>query len=213
MAKTNLTWYLYYAGCVVLGLILGLGYLWLVPVNLTPVTELSQSSESGVVPSPVALPSTQPVTLLFTGDVMLGRSVNKNIVAHNDPTWPFKNVGELLSAADITYINLENPLVENCPVIESGFKFCGGLDNVKGLVYAGVDVASLANNHATNYGPAGLALTISVLESHGISPVGLGSPVKLTRRGQTFTFLSFNDIGPYPVPTQYRGCNGNSWVN
>lgn len=139
-----------------------------------------------------------PVTIIFTGDVMLGRSVNKNIVTRNDPTWPFINVASVLSAADITYINLENPLVENCPIIVTGFKFCGNLDNVKGLQYAGVDVASLANNHATNYGKDGLDSTIKILDAHGIEPVGLGSPVSIERGGQVFTFLSLNDIGPYP---------------
>lgn len=129
---------------------------------------------------------------------MLGRSVNKNIVTRNDPTWPFINVADVLSSADITYINLENPLVENCPIIETGFKFCGNLESAKGLQFAGVDIASLANNHASNYGKDGLDSTIKILDSSGIEPIGLGSPVSIERSGQVFTFLSLNDIGPYP---------------
>lgn len=138
------------------------------------------------------------MTLLFTGDVMLGRSVNQNIAQHNDPTWPFIYVADRLKSADITYINLEGPLIAECPITETGMKFCGDLGNVAGLVEAGVDVASLANNHSTNYGASGLTATMETLKSNGIEPVGVGSPVKLMRQGQVFTFLSFNDIGPYP---------------
>lgn len=194
MAHLHTKWYLYWLSCLLLGIVIGFGYLRLVPA-ITPIKETVYPS---VAPTPLLQPNNQPITLIFTGDVMLGRSVNKNIVVNNDPTWPFRNVSEILAAADITYINLENPLVKDCPVIEGGFKFCGGLENALGLQYAGVDVASLANNHATNYGPEGLASTISTLELHGISPVGLGTPVRIERQGQIFTFLSLNDIGPYP---------------
>lgn len=198
MTKIHTNWYLYWFGCVALGILLGFGYSKFSRPTTKPNTDYLPLTSRSPAPVPETQSEFKPVTLIFTGDVMLGRSVNKNIVVHNDPTWPFKKVADVLSGADITYINLENPLVKNCPVIETGFKFCGNLENAKGLQYAGVDIASLANNHTTNYGPEGLTSTIEALELYGISPVGLGSPVRIVGQGQTFTFLSLNDIGPYP---------------
>lgn len=199
MSKSSISWTLYYLVCTATGLTLGIigAILWGI---WYPLRSPTMSAE---VPSPASLSQTSPVspspvTLLFTGDVMLGRSVNKRIYESADPTWPFQYVADKLRAADITYINLEGPLTENCPITDTGMKFCGDLGNVAGLVSSGVDVASLANNHATNYGPTGLSSTISVLEANNIQPVGLRSPVEIVRQGQKFIFLSFNDIGPYP---------------
>ena len=199
MAKTKLTQYLFWIGCAVAGVLVGTGAIyWHENNSITPTPQLTQTVEPITTVSPVASPISQPVRLIFTGDVMLGRSVNKNIVEHADPAWPFIYVADRLRSADITYINLEGPLVASCPVVDTGMVFCGSTDNVAGLVSAGVDIASLANNHATNYGSDGLSSTITTLSANGISPVGVGAPVKLTRHGQNFTFLSFNDIGPYP---------------
>jgi poly-gamma-glutamate synthesis protein (capsule biosynthesis protein) len=161
-------------------------------------TQPSPTISSGITPKTVNESNNNLITLLFTGDVMLGRSVGYNIAHNLDPTWPFHYVAERLKNADITYINLENPLTSPCPLTQTGMIFCSDLASASGLQYAGVDIASLANNHATNYGPEGLASTISTLELYGINPVGLGNPVRIKRQGQVFSFLSLNDIGPYP---------------
>lgn len=156
-----------------------------------------------IAQSPLATPIESPssselVTILAVGDVMLGRSVNQNIVESGDSSWPFRYVKDTLKQADITFINLESPLVKNCPVTESGMIFCGASSNVVGLVSSGVDVASVANNHATNYGIQGLAETVATLDANGIKVVGQGEPAVVSRRGHQYAFLSYNDVGRYP---------------
>lgn len=138
-----------------------------------------------------------PVTLLFIGDVMLGRSVNERIQSSQDPSWPFIYVQDVLRSADIAYINLESPLVANCPITNTGMKFCGAAENALGLVSSGIDIASLANNHATNYGASGLAETIEILSANDIAVTGIAIPTTLERNGYNYTFLSFNDVGRY----------------
>lgn len=196
MHQLSYKWYLYWAICCCLGIASGFGYLHF--TRIQPVVSSVPVTTPSPAPMVQASQVSSPVTILFVGDVMLGRSVNKNIVSRNDPTWPFHNVALNLSSADITYINLESPLIYDCPLTDSGLKFCGDSKNVQGLVLAGVDVASLANNHSTNYGNQGLTTTIEILQQSGIAPVGLGSPVSIVRHGQLFTFLSFNDVGHYP---------------
>lgn len=154
-----------------------------IPVLLTPASP-------SPVPSP--LPKT---TIIFTGDVMVGRGVNIRSLAHQDFTWPFAYVGDFLKSADITVVNLETPIVADCPTYEHGFIFCAPPETVAGLTYAGVDVASLANNHSSNFGWEGVSSSEKYLTEAGIGVIGLNKPFMITRDGIRFAFLGYNDIG------------------
>ena len=72
------------------------------------------------------------------------------------------NVADLLRSADIVFSNLENPIVDNWPHVDSGFKFCSDPKMIEGLKYAGVDVVSLANNHILNYRKEGFEQTKNI---------------------------------------------------
>lgn len=204
MGKISFRWYAFWIGCIIGGFILGfvMTYISKVKSRSTPQATEEDYASQYVSPTPTLAPSTQPITILFTGDVMLGRSVNQNIIKNQNPSWPFEYVKDVMLSADITYINLENPLVSNCPTTGTGMKFCGQLDNVKGLLSAGVDVASLANNHTTNYGHEGLQETVQVLSDNGINVVGLDGPVVISRSDTKFSFVSFNDVGRLPGISQ-----------
>jgi len=54
------------------------------------------------------------VTILATGDVVPGRSVNWQTTVKNDFTWSWQNTKGVLKQADLTYINFEVPLVDTC---------------------------------------------------------------------------------------------------
>jgi gamma-polyglutamate biosynthesis protein CapA len=146
------------------------------------------------VPFPSSSPEVvnQQVSLLFTGDIMLGRSVNITSLEKSDPTYPFQKVAKELKEADITFINLENPIVTDCPRIPHGFTFCADPQMVKGLTYAGVDVASLANNHTLNYGKDGFSETKDYLTQAGIDYVGDHNLAIKSVKGTTFGFLGFD---------------------
>jgi gamma-polyglutamate biosynthesis protein CapA len=139
-------------------------------------------------------PKSSPITVVFTGDVMLGRSVNVKIQKYTDPTWPFKNVAQIISGSDISIINLESPFISGCKPTEKGMIFCADPKSIFGLVYAGVDYASLANNHANNQGQKGIDDTISLLSQNGITPTGLGKPEFNTVKNTKFAILSYSDL-------------------
>lgn len=145
------------------------------------------------------------MVLIATGDVIPARSVNSIMVGKKDFTYPFAKTADFLKDADITFINLETPLFPECvPTIE-GMKFCGSDRAIEGLVFAGVDVASLANNHAGNYGSKGISGTKELLEKQGIKVTGTGEAVIIKIRDRMFGFLGFNDVG-------YKE-NGIAWSN
>lgn len=153
-------------------------------------------------PSPTVIPD-QITTLAVTGDVLLARSVNQKMVSRNDFTWPFLKTFEKLRQADITFINLETPLIADCPPRDDGMIFCGDPKGVAGLQSAGVDVASIANNHIGNWGEDGVVETASLLTNSGIAVAGFEHPQVLEKNGIKFAFLGFNAVGKQPLVDNY----------
>lgn len=133
-------------------------------------------------------------TVIATGDVIPARTVNYQTVLRNDYKWPYEKTADFLRSADITFINLETPLIKNCLTTRDGMIFCGSNRQVEGLIYAGVDVASIANNHAGNYGVNGVNETSKHLLDNGILVSGVNGPVVKEVRGVKFAFLGYNDI-------------------
>lgn len=137
-------------------------------------------------------------SLIFTGDVMLGRSVMSKSLKVKNPNYPFVNVADVLRSADIVFSNLESPIVDNCPYTDSGFKFCSDPKMIEGLKFAGIDVVSLANNHMLNYGKEGFDQTKQYLDLNGIKWVGDGNLVIIEKNKTKFGFLGFNFLTVRP---------------
>jgi len=146
------------------------------------------------------IPADKKWTLMATGDVIPGRSVNSQTVKQNDFTWAWKNIIPILLEGDVTLVNLESPLVLNCPVTVEGMTFCGSQRHIEGLKAAKVTVANFANNHMGNYGKKGIEQTKQLLENNAIRISGLGTPVILDVKGTKVAFLGFDDIGPNVSP-------------
>ncbi len=142
--------------------------------------------------------SNKKITLLMTGDVMIGRSVMSKSLAGDNPGYPFEFVWERLKSADIVFANLENPVIENCPKHDSGFKFCAEPKMLKGLTDSGIDVVNLANNHTLNWGKNGFEETKKHLENVGIDYVGDGNLVVKEVAGTKFGFLGFDYVVTHP---------------
>lgn len=141
------------------------------------------------------LPKEKLRTLIATGDIIPARSVNFQTTQRNDFTWAFNPTAEIVRNADLTFINLESPLIKNCPVTQEGMIFCGDERHIEGLITAGVDVVNLANNHAGNYGFEGIENTANLLKQGGITVTGRSGAKFKEIRGIKFAFLGYNDIG------------------
>jgi len=139
-----------------------------------------------------AFKTQKETTLIVTGDVMLGRSVNTRTIKHNEANYPFLEIQSLLSSSDITLINLENPFFDPCPNTNEGLIFCAPTESVNSLAFAGVDVANIANNHIKNYGQKGYDTTITALNNLNISPSDSNHFVIIEKNKIKFGFLGFN---------------------
>lgn len=142
------------------------------------------------------------ITVIATGDVIPARSVNFQSTQRKSFTWPFEKTADVLKSADITFINLETPLMKNCQLINEGMKFCGSDKHIEGLLLAGIDVANFANNHSANYGKEGIDETKKLLEDNGILVTGLGGAVIKDVKGIKFAFLGYSDIEKTPLVSE-----------
>ncbi len=131
-----------------------------------------------------------------TGDVIPARSVNYQAIMRKNPRWPYEKAVPTLQnyKSDVLLINLETPLIKNCPLTNEGMIFCGDSRNIEGLKYLGVNIANLANNHFGNYEARGIKETEKLLTENGIDYIGVGNVLIEDIRGIRFAFLGFNDI-------------------
>lgn len=145
------------------------------------------------------------ITVFAVGDIMLDRGVEYVIErdARGDFTFPFRKIANDLKKADILFGNLESIVASRGSKIGSIHSFRADPKAIEGLVYAGFDVLSVANNHTLDYGRAGMEDSIRKLQEAGITFVGAGLnaneafSVKIKEvRGTKIGFLAFTNLGP-----------------
>lgn len=147
-------------------------------------------------------------SLVLVGDVMLGRGVAGRAERERIPFATFfDDTRPLLVGADLAFANLEAPLSERGKEKPLPIAFRAPPEAALGLVSAGIDVVSLANNHALDFGPVALDDTGAHLRAQGIEAVGVGraeeaqTPIILDARGVTVGFLAYCD------PRSAGGCS------
>jgi poly-gamma-glutamate synthesis protein (capsule biosynthesis protein) len=107
-----------------------------------------------------------------------------------------------MRSADVFMVNNEFPFsTRGTPTEDKQFTFRANPANVSIYDEMGVDVVSLANNHAYDYGEDALLDTFDTLENAGISYVGAGrnideamKPVYITQNGITVAIVSATQI-------------------
>jgi poly-gamma-glutamate synthesis protein (capsule biosynthesis protein) len=89
----------------------------------------------------------------------------------------FATVRPLLDAADLRFVNLESTISDQGGETQSPIGklvFTSPPPTADALRRAGIDIVSLANNHAWDYGEAALRETFERLDAAGIAYVGAG---------------------------------------
>jgi len=113
------------------------------------------------------------LTIVLAGDIMLGRGVKRHIDTTSQ-AYPFELTSQLTSRADLAIANLESPLTMAEYRSTSPWRFRGDTSAAAAAIKAaGFDAVSLANNHALDCGPEGLAQTVVSLGSAGVSYAGI----------------------------------------
>jgi poly-gamma-glutamate capsule biosynthesis protein CapA/YwtB (metallophosphatase superfamily) len=192
----------------------------IIPPTLAVVSEtpgatmqpLTPTETATLAPTSTETPIPQ-VTLEAVGDIMLGRTVGDQVLAQG-PQVVFAGVQSVLDSADILVGNLECAITDLSQPEHKNFTLRAPPETAQALSQAGFDVLSLANNHAMDYGYAGLSDMQSTLKQYGISTVGAGSdgifahtPVVIERNGLRLAFLAYADVTP-----ENSGFDAHTWI-
>jgi len=146
----------------------------------------------------------RPVSLVFVGDMMLDRSVEK-LINENGVNYPFEKISDFLKQADLVIGNLEGPIVKK-PIqfSRSSLKFAFSEKTIDSLNFAGFDLLNLANNHTQNMGQDGLKETREILKSANMDsfgdPLVCGNDFLLKK--DNLIFLGFNKTFPSTCPDE-----------
>jgi len=110
--------------------------------------------------------------VLFVGDIMLGRAIER-IIADNGQYYPYAAVRPFLSERALTVGNFEASVPEtHVPTDDFGFAFSVRETTLAAAHHAGFDVFSLANNHAFDFGAEGYNHTRTACARHALRCIG-----------------------------------------
>ncbi|HYI23652.1 MAG TPA: CapA family protein [Candidatus Limnocylindrales bacterium] len=134
---------------------------------------------------------------MAVGDVMLAQSIGRRIV-RKGPLAPWKKVVPYFDRADLVVANLECTISNRGTAWPKTFTFRAPIKAADSLVAAGIDVVSLANNHALDYGIPAFEDTMDLLDERSIEYAGGGSnkteahaPLIVEQNGLTIAFLGY----------------------
>ena len=146
------------------------------------------------------------IRLTAVGDILLGDAAQP-VLDREGYDFPFRALAKELTGSDLVFGNLEGPITESPTPLDrdKDYTYRCRPEAARALRAAHVDLVSLANNHALDYGDAGLADTIRHLDAAGVRHYGAGasrsealagSEVELS--GLRIGFLGFFEkYGPY----------------
>lgn len=143
-------------------------------------------------------PPAPQITLAFAGDVHFEGRVAGRLA---DPASVFGPVSAVLSRADLAMVNLETAITQRGVPEDKQFNFRAPESALTALRLAGVDLATMANNHAVDYGLYGLVDTLGSIRRTRFPVIGIGrnanqayTPYLGTVRGHRVAILAASQI-------------------
>lgn len=190
---------------LVAALLAGCGQV--VPAEAVPGTTTGSTGTGTRTAPATGSPATSrpagPITLAFGGDVHFADQVGALL---DRPETSLAPLRPHLGAADLAMVNLETALTRRGTPAPKTYHFRAGPAALTALAAAGVDVVTMANNHAVDYGRTGLRDTLTAQRTSPIPVVGLGtdeehaySPAILTVRGVRVAVLGASQVNDWTL--------------
>jgi poly-gamma-glutamate synthesis protein (capsule biosynthesis protein) len=177
--------------------------------------------DSTTAATPDPPPPPPQLVLVAGGDVNLGRNAGQRILS--DPSYdPFRHVAPLLEG-DLTFVNLESQLSDQKGETQSPtvkLMFTGPPAGADAVARAGIDVVSLANNHAWDYGRRAFDETLSNLERVKVAYAGVSrepgrqyEPTILSANGFSIALFAVTHIWNIGRYSQHPAREHVAWAN
>jgi poly-gamma-glutamate capsule biosynthesis protein CapA/YwtB (metallophosphatase superfamily) len=139
------------------------------------------------------------VTLAFGGDVHFEGVIRARLTSNPETT--FGPIASVLRRADVAMVNLETAITTRGSAQAKSFTFRAPASAFRALKAAGVDVATMANNHGVDYGPVGLEDSIEAANDADFPLVGIGRdanqalrPYRVTVNGQRIAVIGATQV-------------------
>ena len=180
------------------GLIILIAAAFLIEPEVIEITPLPNKTQAH---APV---EKKEISIIFVGDIMLNRGVKHMIDKHGegDFKFPFLKIADYLKKADIVFGNLESVISDKGTKAGSMYSFRAKPEAIEGLVFAGFDIVSVANNHVFDYGRLAMEDSFLRLKEAGIAYVGGGfseeeayAPIIKEIDGVKIAFLAYTNLG------------------
>lgn len=139
------------------------------------------------------------LTLAFAGDLNFDQQMRPLLY---DPGHRLAQaLRPLLAGADLAMLNLETAITTRGATEPKTYHFRAPASALDIVASTGVDVVTMANNHAVDYGPVGFADTLAAKAASPIPVVGIGhdaaeafAPAVLNRGGLSIAVLGSTEI-------------------
>lgn len=147
-------------------------------------TSTPSATATAPLPPPAPAPETvrRPVRIAVAGDIHFEGVLADRL---RDPATALAPAAAALRAADVAVVNLETSVgTGGQPEAGKRFTFSAGPGAFDALAAAGVDVASMANNHALDFGPTRLPSTLRAARdaAPALTVVGIGRTARQAYR-------------------------------
>lgn len=168
--------------------------LLVLPTSAQPA--LSQTTRTAAATAP-------RLTIAFGGDVHFANQVAK-LLQH--PQTSLASLRPTLAKPDLAVVNLETAITSRGTPAPKQYHFRTTPTALTTLAAAGIDVVTMANNHAVDYGSVGLTDTLAAQRTSKLPIVGLGpnatrayAPAIIKVRGTRVAVLGASQINDWTL--------------
>lgn len=137
--------------------------------------------------------------MAFGGDVHFEGVLRARLA--RDPATALAPIAPVLQRADLAMVNLETALTDRGTPEDKQYTFRAPASALDALAGAGIDVATMANNHGRDFGPIGLQDTLAIIGGGRLPVVGIGAnatqayaPARFTIKGQRVAVIGATDV-------------------
>ncbi len=141
----------------------------------------------------------KPVVLAFAGDVHFEGALESRLAS--DAKRALAPIAPVLRSADLALVNLETAVTSGGSPAVKQFTFRAPASAFAALRGAGVDAATMANNHGLDYGLDGLRDSLSAAKRYRFPVIGIGlddaqayRPFRRTVNGQRIAVIGATQV-------------------
>lgn len=163
------------------------------PANETPASTF-------IPPIPEEQKEEPKILLSFAGDTMMAGRV-ADIIKQKGADYPFTDAAPIFEKSDLAILNLETAISQMGDAKQKEFTFRSEPIMAEALKKAGVDLVSVANNHALDFGTEAFLNTMSNLKKQGVRYVGGGinqeeayAPAIIEVKGKKVQIFGFSRV-------------------